>query len=98
MGKQVAVNTTIHYTMELFESEDGVFQPIIRSERSSLIKGEYLPVGRIFVFPKKWGRKEGARILLEHLIKDDERIISSTQHRLERLQLCKAGVDKWSDE
>ncbi len=98
MGKQVAVNTTTHLTLELWEDEKGEFSPILRGERTSLIKGEYLPIGRTFVFPKKWGRKEGARILLEHLIEDDKKILASTQHRLERLQRTLDDVRKWNDD
>jgi len=97
MGKQVAVNTTMHIHIELHEGESGEFTPVIRSERSALIKGEYYPIGKSFLFPKKWGVKEGARILLEHLIEDDKRIISSATHRLERLEKSLEKIHKWSD-
>ena len=97
MGKQVAVNTTMHIHIELYEEASGEFTPVIRGERSALIKKEYHPIGKSFLFPKKWGVKEGARILLEHLIEDDKRIISSATNRLERLEKSLEGVHLWSD-
>jgi hypothetical protein len=97
MGKQVAVNTTMHIHMELYENSEGEFQPIIKGERSALIKKEYHPIGRTFLFPKKWGKKKGAQILLEHLIKDDKRIIHSAAHRLERMESTLGKVLQWSD-
>lgn len=98
MGKQVAINRALHYTMELWEDENGEYQPILRGERLALIKGEYLPIGKVFIFPKKWGRKKGAEVLLEHLIKDSNKIISSTKERLDKLQRTKEGVAKWNDD
>lgn len=97
MGKQVAVNTTMHTHIELYEESTGEFTPVIRGERSALIKGEYHPIGKSFLFPKKWGVKEGARILLEHLIEDDKRIIASATHRLERLEKALDKITQWSD-
>ena len=97
MGKQVAVNTTMHTHIELYEESTGEFTPVIRGERSALIKGEYYPIGKSFLFPKKWGVKEGARILLEHLIEDDKRIIHSAANRLERMESTLGKVLQWSD-
>jgi hypothetical protein len=97
MGKQIAVNTTMHIHIELYENSEGEFQPIIKGERSALIKKEYHPIGKSFLFPKKWGVKKGAHILLEHLIEDDKRIIASSTHRLERLEKSLEEVNLWSD-
>ena len=97
MGKQIAVNTTMHIHIELYENPSGEFTPVIRGERSALIKKEYHPIGKSFLFPKKWGVKQGARILLEHLIEDDKRIISSAANRLERMENTLSKVLQWSD-
>jgi hypothetical protein len=97
MGKQIAVNTTMHIHIELYENPSGEFTPVIRGERSALIKKEYHPIGKSFLFPKKWGVKKGARILLEHLIEDDKRIISSAANRLERMENTLSKVLQWSD-
>jgi hypothetical protein len=97
MGKQIAVNTTMHIHIELYENPSGEFTPVIRGERSALIKKEYHPIGKSFLFPKKWGVKRGAHILLEHLIEDDKRIISSAANRLERMENTLSKVLQWSD-
>lgn len=88
MGKQVANNTTTHYWVELWEDEDGTLSVVKRKEGSALIKGEYLPIGKSFQFPKVWGLKEGCVMLVQHYIQDNKKIIGDAQARINKLEEC----------
>ena len=85
MGKQVAINRSIHYTIELYEDSSGELYPVMRKESLALIKKEYHPIGKLFVFPKSWGLEQGCRILLETLIERDLELISTTQIRIDKM-------------
>ena len=60
-----------------------------------LVKKEYIPMGNRLVYPKKWGRKKAAEVLLFHLIEDNERVCQSAKERLEYLYTLKEDVTKW---
>ena len=99
MGQQVANNRTLHHVMEIFTNSDGEWYIVSQPQsRPALIKGEYLPVGNKLVYPKKWGRKKAAEILLNHLLDDAHRLLNNTQLRLIKLENLKADVDKWKEE
>ena len=40
-----------------------------------LVKKEYLPIGNRLVYPKKWGRKKAAEVLLHALIADSKKYV-----------------------
>ena len=81
MGEQIATNTTMHSNVELFTNESG----------------EYHPLGNKLQFPKKWGRKEGATILLEHKIAEQKKILEGAEIELAKLSKCLEDVTGWSE-
>ena len=60
-----------------------------------LIKKEYTPIGNRLVYPKKWGRKRAAEVLLNHQISENERLCNAAKERLEYLNKLKEDVDTW---
>ncbi len=98
MGEQIANNRTMHGNIQLFENEAGEYYPVVEwDEAPKLVRGEYHPIGNKIQFPKKWGRKEGATILLEHKIEEEKRIIASAEIELAKLQACLEDVKGWSE-
>lgn len=71
---------------ELHKREDGlVYITHIPIPQQKVKRSEYLPIGQTLTYPKKWGKEEGERVLVEHLIGDLERIIEDAQSRLSDL-------------
>jgi hypothetical protein len=98
MGEQIATNTTMHSNVELFENEAGEYYAVtVNDELPKLIRGEYHPLGNKLQFPKKWGRKEGATILLEHKISEQKRILAGAETELAKLERCLSSVQEWKD-
>ena len=60
-----------------------------------LVKKEYLPIGNRLVYPKKWGRKKAAEVLLQALIQDSERICEKANERLDYLRTLNKEVEEW---
>jgi len=97
-GEQVAVNRTTHCNMQLFENEAGEYYPVVDvMEKVSLVRGEYIPIGNRFHYPKVWGRKYAAVKLLEHKIQVERNIIEGAQKELAKLERCLSGVKEWPD-
>ena len=97
-GEQIAVNRTEHCTIQLFENEGGEYYPVTDCQgKVTLIRGEYHPIGNRLQYPKKWGRKVAAKILLEHKIKVQRDTIESAQVELAKLERCLSDVQNWSD-
>ena len=95
MGKQVANNTELQYRTSLVE-EDGKYYAITDpNPKKGTIRGEYIPYGTTLVYSKKWGMKKGALELVNHLIKDQERILLSTEQRLENLKNLSSEISSW---
>ena len=98
MGEQIANNRTMHGNIQLFENEAGEYYPVVEwDEVPKLVRGEYIPIGNRIQFPKKWGRKEGATILLEHKIEDIKRTILYAESELAKLEACLSSVKEWPD-
>lgn len=98
MGEQVATNTAVHCRIELHEKESGEYYAVnMPMEKPQLIRGEYHPLGNKLVYPKKWGRKAAATILLEHKIEEEKRIIASAEIELAKLKACLEEVSGWSE-
>ena len=99
MGEQIANNRTMHGNIQLYENEQGEYYPVVEWDDSpKLVRGEYHPIGNKIQFPKKWGRKEGATILLEHKITDGQRTILNAETELAKLQRCLSAVQQWPDK
>lgn len=80
------------------ENEAGEYDAVVdRMDTISLIRGEYIPIGVNFHYPKVWGRKYAATKLLEHIMADRKRQIQNAQKELEKLQRCMDKVNDWSD-
>ena len=94
MGNQVANNREMQEVMFLHE-EEGKWYILSEPKSPGLIKKEYLPIGNRLVYPKKWGRKKAAEVLLNHLISENEKICEVAQGRLEYLNNLKVEVDTW---
>lgn len=97
-GQQVASNRAMHCNMKLVQNEAGEYDAVVdRMDTISLIRGEYIPIGVNFHYPKVWGRKYAATKLLEHIIRDKQKIIQDAQYELEKLQRCMDKVNEWKD-
>ena len=94
MGSQVANNREMQEVMFLHE-EEGKWYILSEPKSPGLIKKEYLPIGNRLVYPKKWGRKKAAEVLLNHLISENEKICEAAQERLTYLNELKEGVEGW---
>jgi len=97
-GEQVASNRAMHNDMRLIENESGEYDAVvIRGDRYALIRGEYIPIGCNFHYPKVWGRKYAATKLLEYVIADRRKQIELAEKELAKLQRCMDKVQEWSD-
>jgi hypothetical protein len=67
-------------------------------DKFTLIRGEYIPIGNRFQYPRNWGKRKGATILLEHRIADKERVLADTQRELEKLTACLEKVSEWKED
>ena len=96
MGEQVANNKGEHCNVELHINESGEYYPVTQCmDKYTLIRTEYIPFGNTLQYPKKWGRKEGATILLEQRIGDVRKQIEDAQLDLDKLQACLEKVQQW---
>jgi len=93
MGEQVANNRE---TQEVhLHQKDGKWYILSEPKSPGLVKKEYLPIGNRLVYPKKWGRKKAATVLLNHLIRDNELIKELAEERLEYLNNLNNEVKNW---
>ena len=94
MGEQVANNRETQEVMYLHE-ENGKWYILSEPKSPGLVKKEYVPIGNRLVYPKKWGRKKAATVLLNHLIRDNELIKELAEERLEYLNNLNNEVKNW---
>ena len=94
MGEQVANNREMQEVMYLHE-EKGKWYILSEPKSPGLVKKEYIPMGNRLVYPKKWGRKMAAEVLLSHLIEDNEEISRKANERLQYLYSLKEEVTIW---
>ncbi len=84
--------------MQLFENEAGEYYPVVeRLPQPTLVRGEYHPIGNKFQYPKQWGRKYAAKVLLENKIAVQQDILYRAELELSKLQRCLDGIQQWSD-
>ena len=99
MGEQIAYNKCEHCNIELHTNDAGEYYPVInRMDKFTLIRGEYIPIGNRFQYPRNWGKRKGATILLEHRIADKERVLADAQRELEKLTACLEKVSEWKED
>ena len=94
MGEQVANNREMQEVMYLHE-DGGKWYILSEPKSPGLVKKEYIPMGNRLVYPKKWGRKKAAEVLLQHLISDNEKICQTAQARLDVLYKLKEETNDW---
>ena len=94
MGEQVANNREAQEVMYLHQ-DNGKWYILSEPKSPGLVKREYLPMGNRLVYPKKWGRKKAAEVLLNHLIKDNELIKKLAEERLVYLNNLNNEVKNW---
>jgi hypothetical protein len=100
MGEQVAFNKEVQQRMFLHDTGEryqAVSQPMDSDGSLALVRKEYYPVGNRLQYPKKWGRKKAALLLVEHRIEEQKKIIASAQEELTKLELCLGDVNEWSN-
>lgn len=97
-GQQVASNRAMHCNMRLLQGEDGEYYPVVdRIESPTLVRGEYIPIGSNFHYPKVWGRKYAATHLIEYIMADRRKQIELAEVELAKLERCLSKVQEWSD-
>lgn len=97
-GQQIASNTAMHCNMRLFENEAGEYYAVVdRIEKPTLVRGEYIPIGNLFHYPKQWGRKYAATHLVKYIMADREKQILNAQKELEKLQRCLNTIEGWPE-
>lgn len=94
MGEQVANNRETQEVMYLHE-EKGKWYILSEPKSPGLVKKEYVPIGNRLVYPKKWGRKQAAEVLLSHLITDNENTKRTVEQKLDILHKLKEEVNNW---
>jgi len=96
MGEQVANNREQQEVMYLHE-KDGEWYILSEPKSPGLVKKEYLPIGNKLVYPKKWGRKKAAEVLLHHLIDDNIKTRDTAEKRLKILNQLWEDVKGWDE-
>ena len=97
-GQQIATNRAMHNDMRLIENSEGEYDAVVdRGEKYSLIRGEYIPIGCNFHYPKVWGRKYAATKLVQTIMDDKRKQIEDAERELIKLQRCLDKVNLWSD-
>ena len=76
-------------------NEEGKWYILSEPKSPGLVKKEYIPIGNRLVYPKKWGRKKAAEVLIQHLIDDNEAVKSMAEKRLQYLYSLKEDVNGW---
>jgi hypothetical protein len=95
-GEQIANNRCEHCNIQLHTNESGEYYPVInRMDKQTLIRGEYIPIGNTFQYPKNWGKRKGAMILLEHRIEDKRKQLIEAEIELAKLSACLEQVKEW---
>lgn len=94
MGEQVANNRETQEVMYLHQ-KDGEWYILSEPKSPGLVKKEYVPIGNRLVYPKKWGRKKAAEVLLQNLIEDSEATKQLAEERLEYLYNLRDEVEQW---
>ena len=94
MGEQVANNKEMQELMYL-KLDKGKWYILSEPKSPGLVKKEYLPIGNRLVYPKKWGRKKAANVLLNYLTKDNELMKEQAEERLEYLYNLTNEVKDW---
>ena len=98
MGEQIANNRCEHCNVELHTNDAGEYYPVVnRLDKHTLMRGEYIPVGNHLQYPRNWGKKKGATILLQTRIEDKLRVLKDTQEELSKLQACLEKVNEWDE-
>lgn len=94
MGQQVANNREMQEVMYLHQDK-GKWYILSEPKSPGLVKKEYLPIGNRLVYPKKWGRKKAAEVLLGALIEDSEKVCEKANERLSYLRTLSEEVNAW---
>jgi len=94
MGEQVANNKEQQMVMFL-KLDKGKWYILSEPKSPGLVKKEYLPIGNRLVYPKKWGRKKAANVLLSYLIRDNELMKEQAEERLEYLNNLNKDISDW---
>ena len=98
MGEQIANNRCEHCNVVLHTNDANEYYPVInRMDKQTLIRGEYIPIGNTFQYPKNWGKRKGATILLEHRIEDKQKQIKDAELELAKLSACLEKVKEWDE-
>jgi hypothetical protein len=98
MGEQIANNRAEHCNVVLHTNDANEYYPVInRMDKQTLIRGEYIPIGNTFQYPKNWGRRKGAMILLETRIADKQKQLIEAQTELAKLSACLEQVKEWDE-
>jgi transcription initiation factor IIE alpha subunit len=99
MGEQVAYNKCEHCNVELHTNDSGEYYPVVnRLDKFTLIRGEYHPIGNRFQYPRNWGKRKGAMILLEHRIGEKQKQLDEAVSELAKLSACLEKVHLWEND
>ena len=90
----------MHLVAELYTNKNGEYYVVTNphSDVPTTIRQSYLPIGPKLIYPKKWGRKQGALQLLKEKIEDQNRILHNANIELAKLKACEVDTLKWNDD
>jgi hypothetical protein len=90
----------MHLVAELHTNKNGEYYVVTNphSDVPTTIRQSYLPIGPKLIYPKRWGRKQGALQLLEMKIEDQNRILHNANIELQKLKVCEVDTLKWKDD
>jgi DNA repair ATPase RecN len=99
MGKQVADNSEMVVTITLTELSPTQYNIIHRIHaKPSVVRGQYNRIGTTLTFPKKWGRKRGAKELINSMLEDAHTELTQLQAHIQKLETLQSEVGGWKDD
>jgi hypothetical protein len=97
MGEQVANNTESQYRTSLVE-KDGKYYAVTDPIQKRYHTRRIYSVWYYFSLSKILGNEKGSLELVEHLIKDQEKLLQSAKERLDNLTKLHSEISDWKEK
>ena len=97
-GEPVAYNRCEHCNVTLHTNDSGEYYPVVqRMEKHTQIRGTYYPIGNNLHYPRNWGKKKGALLLLESKLEDKIKQLKEAEDEIAKLSACIEKVNEWDE-